>query len=119
MRRVLVVLLMAILPLQMSWAEAATYCQHEDIPAVAHFGHHVHKHVVKEPSSKSGKTVSKLSVDNDCATCHMLGAATPPALSPLLSAKAVSRIPTIVVNLLLTSPYPHRPERPKWANASS
>ena len=35
--------LLIVLPLQISWAVAATYCQHET-GSTQHFGHHDHKH---------------------------------------------------------------------------
>lgn len=44
MRRWLTVFLLILLPLQLSWAVAATYCAHEADPAVNHIGHHQHRH---------------------------------------------------------------------------
>lgn len=44
MRRWLTVFLLFLLPLQLSWAVAATYCAHEAVPAVSHVGHHEHRH---------------------------------------------------------------------------
>ncbi len=44
MRRWLTVFLLILLPLQLSWAVAATYCAHEADPAASHVGHHQHRH---------------------------------------------------------------------------
>ena len=39
MRRLLLILLLAFMPLQSIWAAAAGYCSHEETPGAAHFGH--------------------------------------------------------------------------------
>lgn len=74
MRRLLLVFLSILLPLQFAWAGAAAYCAHEsaDQPAAmtSHFGHHSHEH--KADQHESGKTGGK-SVklpDADCTACH-------------------------------------------------
>lgn len=43
MRRFLALVLLALLPLQLSWAAVASYCEHE-ATATGHFGHHGHAH---------------------------------------------------------------------------
>lgn len=53
MRRWLAVFLLILLPLQLSWAVAATYCGHEADPAARHVGHHEHRH---EGDDRSGGT---------------------------------------------------------------
>lgn len=45
MRRLIAVLLLALVSLQSSWAVAAAYCGHETSRDAAHFGHHVDGHV--------------------------------------------------------------------------
>ncbi|WP_265942185.1 hypothetical protein [Dechloromonas sp. A34] len=67
MRRWLSIFLVIVLPLQISWALAATYCQHETGSA-QRFGHHDHKHDA-EDNEKLAKA-SPADVDNDCAVCH-------------------------------------------------
>lgn len=42
MRRRLAIVLLALLPLQFSWAAVASYCGHETQAATGHFGHHGH-----------------------------------------------------------------------------
>jgi hypothetical protein len=50
MRRWLSIFLLIVLPLQISWAVAATYCQHET-GSTKHFGHHDHKHQAEDGES--------------------------------------------------------------------
>ncbi len=69
MKRLLLILLLTVLPLQMSWAAVSNYCQHENGNAAQHFGHHEHKHQasgeIKQGKSKSGIN------DGDCGYCHL------------------------------------------------
>ena len=77
MRRLLLVFLSILLPLQFSWAGAAAYCAHEsaDQPAAmtSHFGHHSHEH--KADQHDAGKTAGKAAKlpDADCTACHFPG----------------------------------------------
>lgn len=74
MRRLLLVFLSILLPLQFAWAGAAAYCAHEkaDQPAAMtwHFGHHTHEHP-GDDHQIAGKT-TKLP-DADCTACHFPG----------------------------------------------
>lgn len=92
MRRFIALLLLAVLPLQWGWAVAASYCQHEQDPAAAHIGHHVHRHAAPEAGSSQGgdagaasatpsvidavngadspSGLSAWSGDADCGVCH-------------------------------------------------
>ena len=118
MRRLLVIL-MIVPPFQLSWAAAATYCQHESSPVASHYGHHVHKHLAKSGDAKSDASPSKLLSDDDCTVCQLgdVGIVSMPSFSfPANIAKfdtARSSIP------LLTLTRPDRPERPKWTRAAS
>ena len=81
MRRWLTNLLLFILPVQFAWSAAAAYCQHEQIPAKAHIGHHAHEHGVpgdagskvsgKHLDDKSPSKGGKLLGDNDCGYCQL------------------------------------------------
>lgn len=92
MRRWLVVFLLALLPLQLSWAAVAAYCQHEKAPSQAeHFGHHEHEHHDQGAAQAQDAKKAPSAVDNDCGTCHLGHAQTllsdapamaPPALPP-------------------------------------
>lgn len=83
MRRALTVFLLLILPLQLSWAVAAAYCQHEGTTQITgHVGHHEHQHaqvegdatdnVAKQSSPEQNDSKDKPQcVDDDCAYCHL------------------------------------------------
>lgn len=124
MRRALTVFLLLILPLQLSWAAVAVYCQHEQSTqqATGHMGHHEHRHspradkVTGEHAKKHGseKQDGKTPcVNDDCAYCQ------------LASLKTVG-MPTIVFELnaesivagqaplMIESHISARLERPNW-----
>ncbi|NKQ13263.1 MULTISPECIES: hypothetical protein [Pseudomonadaceae] len=67
MRKIVLLLLLALFPLQSSWAVVSTSCRHEDGSAANHLGHHEHSHeslgADEEGSSKAAK---KISLDGDC-----------------------------------------------------
>lgn len=44
MKRILVLLMLCLLPLQTSWATVADYCGHGKDQATQHFGHHNEEH---------------------------------------------------------------------------
>ena len=68
MRRVILSLLILLLPLQFSWAVAASYCQHEDQVesrvqpsaggGVSHFGHHEHEHQAAQSAHAGAGSVA-------------------------------------------------------------
>ncbi|WP_066343081.1 DUF2946 family protein [Azohydromonas lata] len=114
MRRWLLVFLMAILPLQLSWAVGAGYCQHEQAPAqAAHFGHHEHQHHGNKAAADTDPHAKKspLALDEDCGTCQLGHAQTllsdAPALAPPAHPPRVAAQPA-----LHGSHIPALPERP-------
>ena len=111
MRRPLALLLAFALLFQMSWAVAATYCQHESSPQVAaHFGHHAHVH----KAADAKKVVADaLAVDDDCSDCHAGHVALIPTacagVTPQATPSAASSQPP------LRGSAPARvPDRPQW-----
>lgn len=81
MRRVLILVLAWVLPLQFAWAGVATYCQHETGLAATHFGHHEHQHHggANADVSKLGKTQIP-GGDADCQMCQFGAAQSIPAV---------------------------------------
>ena len=109
MRRLVLILLVALLPLQFAWAGAAAYCQHETGAAANHFGHHEHVHHGK---AKTGNNT--LLADQDCVLCHVI--ACPSALSVAQEvyapdAWAYAYRPSLPS---LSSARSAEPERPNW-----
>lgn len=82
MKRLLLILLLTILPIQYSWSMAAVYCQHEP-SKVTHFGHHGHAHQAQAGDDDAGK--SKLSKHGDCEVCHHAVQASVPVAGALLT----------------------------------
>lgn len=69
MKRLLLIFLLTVLPLQMSLAAVTSYCQHENGKAAQHLGHHEHKH---KASDESQPSKGKLGMnDADCGYCHL------------------------------------------------
>jgi len=115
MKRLLIILMLIVVPLQLCWAAAAVYCEHESNPKTVHFGHHEHKHIASAEEIKSDASKSAAAIDGDCTSCHLGGIAilTIPAQALMLD---VANAPSITSgNPLLASSRPSRPERPKWA----
>lgn len=117
MCRWFLVFLMAVLPLQLSWAAAAMYCQHEDMPTASHFGHHAHTH--HAPRNDKGTHADKknlLAVDEDCGICHLGDTSSLPSMK---AQHVLSALPPRVAldDTLRESHIPALPERPDrhWA----
>ncbi|MBV8156545.1 MAG: cobalt-zinc-cadmium resistance protein [Dyella sp.] len=78
MRRLLLVFLVVLLPLQFAWAGAAAYCSHEQVDAQQgstwHFGHHTHEHKADDGHDGGAKSAKSAKLpDGDCNACHFPG----------------------------------------------
>jgi hypothetical protein len=115
MKRLALIFLMLLLPLQSVWAAASAYCQHEQGVATQHFGHHTHQHKASADRN-DGTGKSPLNVHADCSSCHL----SCPAVTESVRSIAVTASGSLVVadHLdALSSVFPDSPERPKWASA--
>lgn len=106
MRRWLILALLFVLPLQFAWSAAAAYCAHEEAPARAHVGHHVHEH-----KSSAADKAGKLVADTDCGYCQLSLA------KPLLPLAPQFGVPLRAVPDAATGPNfgsrgPDHPDRP-------
>lgn len=108
MRRIVMLCLVLLLPVQWTWAAAAAYCTHETSSTAQHLGHHEHKH----RADTSGKTsASKLVVDDDCTLCHLSGLQwVDMGMAPLLAVDLAP--PSIESGVVFSSHIPIGPERP-------
>ncbi|HEU4776403.1 MAG TPA: cobalt-zinc-cadmium resistance protein [Telluria sp.] len=109
MKRLILIILLALVPLQFAWAAAGAYCLHEEGTSSLHFGHHAHTHQAKSDSSDSKTKVNKAHLD--CSSCHapanvIWNAA--PSLK-VLSSQGERYAP---VSLLYSSFIPDGPRRP-------
>ena len=110
-KKLLLIFLLALLPLQFCWAAAAAYCQHEGEETTQHFGHHSHQHDAQADLPDEGDKVVK--VHADCGYCHLSGQA-----SFLTAAPAVA-LPTDSTHAELpvrsySSHIPDGLRRPDW-----
>ncbi len=128
MRRIFAIVLLALLPLQFSWAAVASYCGHETQAGVGHFGHHDHQHhadasdgagldaeatttVDVNPDADAGKAPGAM--DLDCGHCHgtcSMMLSLPSALPGALS----TALPSATLDESGGAHAPSRPERPQW-----
>ena len=118
MHRWFALILMALLPIQLSWAAVAAYCAHESDARVEHPGHHDHQHradvgMQADKSSAGDKAPGEL--DLDCGQCHGFGQAVLFAVS-ILTGPADPAQPAAAVDEGDRGTAPHPPERPQWAS---
>ena len=106
-KKLLLILLLAIVPFQFAWAAAGVYCQHENGAASQHFGHHAHQHHGKSDSSDSKTKAGKVHLD--CSSCHGTGCA-------IFPAEVVAELTLSVETYLDLTPQPytsHIPDGPR------
>lgn len=107
MRRWLALILLCLLPFQASWAAVANYCQHEEGPAVAHFGHHAEEHQWSADHDDGDSPGYGHHHDHLAGFLALTGTAVDisvPTWPPALSED----------DRILPSRPPEQPERPNW-----
>jgi hypothetical protein len=132
-RRFLAIVLLALLPLQFSWAAVASYCKHETQGA-GHFGHHDHDHAHHAGASSDAGQAADLTADAsltpnetgsaegdkapgamdlDCGHCH--GTCSAMLTWPLGMPDVPSTAPpSATLDESGGAHAPTRPERPQW-----
>jgi hypothetical protein len=112
MPRVFALFLAFTLLFQMSWAVAATYCEHETSSrAATHFGHHVHVHKSVDGKKQVGN--SKLAVDDDCSWCNAGHAVIIAAAFTAIVANAPAAV-NFPEPSMHGSALARAPDRPQW-----
>lgn len=144
MRRWLTVFLLILLPLQLSWAVAATYCAHEADPAVSHVGHHEHRHEASDDAASAdaagadaggGKGSPDASTPEQAGNAEKfaekaadkaltcvdddcgfchLGHSQPVASTPIVLPAMAGPVTSATVSEVWSSRGPDRRERPNW-----
>ncbi|MBA4342298.1 MAG: hypothetical protein C0423_09110 [Methylibium sp.] len=72
----MLIFLLLLLPVQWTWAAAASICRHESSIHASHFGHHEHRHdhqasaTASVDASDDTPQQGDSGVHADCATCH-------------------------------------------------
>ncbi len=115
MRRLCLILMLLVLPLQVSWAAVSSYCKHESGTAAQHFGHHYHQHKIKAADKTSAD--APIQVDMDCTFCFASAFGMITVQSTTASADVPQAAPAFAKTVFLASIRPDRPERPKWMRA--
>jgi hypothetical protein len=116
MRRWFAILVLALLPLQFSWAAVAAYCGHETGPHAQHLGHHEHQHLGPASVDTDGAPADQgapAGLDFDCGHCHGTCASMPAPGGDVVPLSVSSRPAAPAqgtVRTLAQSP----PERPQW-----
>jgi Protein of unknown function (DUF2946) len=116
MRRWLAILMLALLPLQFSWAAVAAYCGHETGQHAEHLGHHEHRHTGQSHADQDRAATDQnapAGFDFDCGHCHgTFASMSAPVgdLSPLALASHPATLVESTLRTLAQSP----PERPQW-----
>ena len=116
MRRLIAVLMLALLPFQFSWSAVAAYCMHESSTSQSqHLGHHEHQHEAKGGNGQAEKSSQGADAfDVDCSVCHGAGIG---ALSWSVEKPTFSHDGRVECSpghsLLAVTPTP--PERPQWS----
>lgn len=121
MRRWLAILLLVLLPTQMSWAVLADYCAHPSGAAADHVGHHdhaAHGHgAMAEAAGDAGGLDAAGSPPDagvDCDHCH--GHCAGMLLAPLSAPSGpAAASPEPAAAAPGAAPMPAQPERPQWA----
>lgn len=119
MKKLVLLLLLFVLPLQMSWAAASAYCLHEEGKAAQHLGHHSHQHKASagdepQPDAAGKDLKAKAKAHSDCNVCHGIGHAwLPPGASMPVFDMASLAIDTS--SFLYVSHIPDGPKRPDWS----
>jgi hypothetical protein len=116
MRRWFATLLLALLPLQFSWAAVAAYCGHESDAQAQHLGHHEHQHTGQAGVDKDGDPSGKddpAAFDFDCGHCHS-SCCSMPAPVGTLTPLAIASHPVTPVEGIVRTLAQNPPERPQW-----
>lgn len=124
MKTLIAFLVAFLLPLQLSWGVAASYCQHEaTVQGFNHFGHHSHVHTdvnadVKASAKANTKadgqvSAAKLMTDMDCGVCHASLLAMLPMWADMPAPSAAPCAPSSLCHPG-ASALQRTPDRPQW-----
>ncbi|GIZ51909.1 hypothetical protein NCCP691_19230 [Noviherbaspirillum aridicola] len=113
-KKLFLILLLLVMPLQSSWAVVAAYCQPETEVTTKHFGHHEHQH--ERHHARIGQDAdedSKSLKTTDCLDCHGLYSGMVITNFNTPSAGPIAGPPDNATSRLISASS-SRPEKPKW-----
>jgi hypothetical protein len=108
MRRLLIILLLTLLPIQASWAAVCAYCPDNCISESATVA------AGDETSADTGTADD----NDDCSRCQLGGVGIPTCVAAARYAPPPASLGLPDAGALLDSSTAHRPERPKWMRAA-
>lgn len=113
-KKLFLILLLLVMPLQSSWAVVAAYCQPEAEVTAKHFGHHEHQHErhhaqVGQDSDEDSKSLTT----SDCLDCHGLYSGMVVTSFDTQSPGPIAGPPAHATSRLISATS-CRPEKPKW-----
>ena len=116
MRRLFILFMLCLLPVQITWAAVVDYCGHEATGDVQHLAHHAdeHEHVLPFNGDLPVNSADPLESNFGHDHCHLSGFIA--LLSPtILNAAILPTLPALHgENFVFSSQMLDRPERPKW-----
>lgn len=113
MRFWLLVLLMVLMPLQVSMAAVGQYCQHETVASVNHLGHHVHQHQTPVQADSNADIGKAVAADMDCGACHSSCSMAIPDAEGFVNIEASLTFSPVARVRLGLAPV-DVPDRPQW-----
>lgn len=115
MKKLFLIFLLVVMPLQSSWAMVAIYCQPENEVTAKHFGHHEHQH--EHHHAQAGPdSDGDLKSTSDCLDCHGLHSGIAVSSFDVAPSGPIAG-PPADVKARLISTSTSRPEKPKWFSA--
>jgi hypothetical protein len=111
MRNLLTILLICLLPFQISWATAAEYCAHEPAKSIHHFGHHADEHHAQPNTPDQDNHSDKAGLGHDHS--HLSGYLAIVSTFPIVIGEASGTVLSPPSNAY-THLLPYKPEKPNW-----
>lgn len=93
MRRLVLICMMLLLPVQWTWSATASYCAHETGLASNHFGHHDHQHKVSSNEATKDSKTAPAGLDTDCHYCHLSTAQAMASVQVMVLSRTASTLP--------------------------
>lgn len=123
-KKIMLIMLLIVLPFQMTWAAAAQCCMHDATDKTSHFGHHAHQHqadqqVVSKSVGEQANADHPAStfIDKDCPYCHM-GSLSYMVTAVFIPGQILGVAPSDALLYAYSTIPPSQPERPKWSIAA-
>lgn len=117
-RKLLFIFLLLCMPLQVSWAAVAVYCQHENETTTSHFGHHDHQYEHQhQPEKKKAADGKQAGANAHCVDCHGSYCGIVITTFDDFPSSSITGPPPTGDTDLTSASLP-RPERPKWLPAA-